>query len=234
MTAKTLITGGDPDERFPVPSKGFFGGAEFMVSPDLEEVGNDLIRLAPELEDIDTHPPKIVYVWREKAKKKQGKTSLGFSNKVSGLAKFFGKCDWVIEIGADICREIKITRFQIEALLFHELNHIEVVIDDKTGDVSWNVRAEEFYAFSSELRRYGAWFTDLERASTAFAQMPLFEPARSRRADTRESGTIATITALGRTVDLDDPDAAESLTRDVVGSLARSAGNGLRHIGTGA
>ena len=221
MVEKTLIAGGDPDERFPVPAKSRFGDDEFKLAPELEKVGEDLIQLAPELGDLEAYPPKIVYVWRETARKKQGKTSLGYSNKVSGLARFFGKCDWVIEIGADICRELKITRFQIEALLFHELNHIDVVVDDESGDVSYKVRAEEFYAFSTELRRYGAWFTDLERASDAFAQMPLFHREQPTPRSDR-NGTRATITALGRTVDLDDPHAAESLTREVVGAAFRT------------
>lgn len=177
MAMKRTVTGADPDKMFPVPTDVQFDGMEYRDAPELAAIGEKLIATAPELGDLAAYPPMIRYVWKQKAKKKQGSTVLGFCNKVSGLAKYYGRCDWTIEVAADAAAEMYAANWQIEALLFHELNHIEVVVDEDTDEATYKVRGEGFYAFGSELRRYGAWMNKLEEAASAFAQVPLFGEA---------------------------------------------------------
>lgn len=174
---KRTVTGADPDKRFPVPIAGQFDGQEFRHAPELQAVAEALIAALPEFADLAANPPMINYVWRQKAKKTKGKTVLGFCGKLAGLTRYYGRCDWTVEVAADACREMRVTNFQIEALLFHELNHIEVVEDEETGEVSYKVRGEDAYAFVTEIKRYGAWRGDLDAVADAWDQAPLFGAA---------------------------------------------------------
>jgi hypothetical protein len=158
---RRCVTGADPDKRFPVPIDGQFDGMEFKDAPELAAVAAKLIDELPDFAELAANPPLINYVWRQKAKKKQGKTLLGFCGKIAGLTRYYGRCDWTIEVAADACRDMRVTHFQIEALLFHELNHIEVVTDEESGEVSYKVRGEDAYAFIGEIKRYGAWQSEL-------------------------------------------------------------------------
>lgn len=219
---KRCVTGADPDKRFPVPSDESFAGEEYRDAPELLTVAERLIDDLPEFAELAANRPSLRCVWKQKAKKKQGKTVLGLCNKLSGLTKYFGGCAWTIEVGADACRDLKVTHWQIEALLFHELNHIEVVIDEETGAVSHKVRGEDAYAFVAEIKRYGAWTDGLGAVADAWSQAPLFAPmTRSPRPSA--GGVTATISVNGRTVDLDGPEAAE-----VVGSVVDAAIDGAR------
>lgn len=169
----TCLTGADPDKRFPVPIDGQFDGREFKDAPELGAVAAALIEHAEELGDLAAYPPMIRYMWRSKAKKSKGATMFGNCAKVSGLTKYFGLTDWVLEIAADLLREMKATNFQVEALIFHELKHIKVTIDDE-GQPSYAYVREEYSAFADEIKRYGAWHGEIERVAESFAQAPLF------------------------------------------------------------
>lgn len=173
--AKTrkLVTGGDPDKRFPIPIEGQFDGREFMDAPELQAIGDALIEHADELGDLDAHPPMIRYMWRAKAKKSKGATMFGNCTKVAGFVKHFGQTDWILEIAADVLRDLKATAFQVEALIFHELKHISVKVDED-GNASYSYVREEYQAFGDEILRYGAWHGEMEKVASAFAQAPLF------------------------------------------------------------
>lgn len=212
---RKCVTGADPDKRFPVPLDSQFDGREFKDAPELEDVARKLIARADELGDLAAYPPMFRCVWRAKAKKTKGKTVLGFCNKLSGLVRYYGATDWTIEVSADALREIKASNFQVEALLFHELNHIEVVVDVETFEVSYKVRGEDAYAFVSEIKRYGAWKSDLDSVADAWDQAPLFTASKSSYTGSGD-GMTATLSANGRTVDLDDRAAAAGLVREVV------------------
>jgi hypothetical protein len=214
---RKCVTGADPDNRFPVPFDSQFDGREFKDAPELEDVARKLIARADELGDLAAYPPMFRCVWRAKAKKTKGKTVLGFCNKLSGLVRYYGATDWTIEVSADALRDIKASNFQVEALLFHELNHIEVVVDEDTGEASYKVRGEDAYAFVSEIKRYGAWKSDLDSVADAWDQAPLFATGKPSRT------TNATLSANGRTVDLNDREAAAGLVRDVVRGVVRDA-----------
>lgn len=195
-TERKCITGADPHKRFPVPIEGQFDGDEYLIAPELEAVGNALIAALDELGSLQAYPPNVVYVWKAKAKKKQGKTILGFCNKLSGLAKFYGECDWTIEVSADAIRDLHFTNFQIEALLFHELNHIEPVVDEETGEVTFKVRGEDAYAFVTEIKRYGAWKEDLASVSDAWNQAPLFSSGKAKPSKSTDDAYVPAATVL--------------------------------------
>jgi hypothetical protein len=176
LVLKKCVSSADPNESFSIPADVQFDGLEYRDAPEISKIAEALIADAPELGDIAAYPPMIRYMWRRKAKKSKGATFFGNTAKVSGLAKHFGQTEWVMEIAVDVLREMKATNFQVEALIFHELKHIRVTVDED-GNPSYDYVREEYAAFADEIRRYGSWHTEIEIVGNAFAQAPLFEDA---------------------------------------------------------
>ncbi len=166
-TTRTLITGGNPEERFPIPEDGAW---EFLPAPDLERVGLALIGSCPELAHVAGLD--VAFVWKRKGGKKRG-----WCQRPSGLLKFYAKSDFVIWLAADHTFDLSMTRWEVEALLFHELSFADLETDKETGETKPVMRSLEIEAWVSELERYGPWSESLGRAKRAFAQMPLFTDA---------------------------------------------------------
>ena len=51
---------------------------------------------------------------------------MGRCNRPSGLLRHFSHADFVIWFAANNCRDVAITRWQMEALIFHELKHAKM------------------------------------------------------------------------------------------------------------
>lgn len=160
-----------PDATFPIPPDGDFFGATFIDAPDIEAIANGLLFKMPEFAGIGDL--RVKYVWSRKGGAKNGKATLGKCTKVSGLAQFFGDCDFVVAISADNCRGFQLTNQQMKALVYHELKHIGLDEDEETGDPILSVRPHDVEMFLSELKHYGLWTSDLQAADSAFRQMRL-------------------------------------------------------------
>jgi hypothetical protein len=164
---RRLTLGGDPDALYRVPSDAAFDGGDFIPDPRLDELGQALRErwhLPPE--------PVVIYRWKRKGGQHQGAAVAGFCAKLSGLAKHFGEADFCIWLGADHIRESGHTAFQVEALIFHELHHINVEEDDK-GEIKFTVRHHDAEIFLEEIRAYGLWREEHRRAKDAIEQIPL-------------------------------------------------------------
>lgn len=174
---RRCVTGAEADLPFPVPGDAAFDGQEFRDAPELQAVVEALLNdRTAGFADVLEASPVIRCVWRRKAKKKQAKVQAGFCTKTGGFVRFFGRCDVVVELGADVARSQRLTHFQIEAILFHELNHIGVEFDDDRTPTLY-VRNEDLHVFNNEITRYGLYIADVERTAEAFAQAPLFGAA---------------------------------------------------------
>lgn len=171
---KRVVLGGDPDRPAPIPSEQEFkdeGGfiSDFLPADIVQQVARSLVADRPELEHIEE--VTVAYLWRARGGTSQSKVVMGKTQKPSGLLRHFSGVDFVIWLGADNCRERRMTVWELEALVYHELLHIAP--PDEDGVIT--IRGHEFEGFSDELRTYGDWHTEYQSAKRAFEQLPLFE-----------------------------------------------------------
>jgi hypothetical protein len=168
---KTLVTGGDPNAPARIPEDRFFKDqeTEFLPAKDIQQIAEALIAAYPD--DLGhLSSVTISYVWRQKGTKTCGKAVLGTCQRPGGLHRFHAKADFVIVIAADHCRELQMTAWQLEALVYHEMLHADWDAEaDKPA-----VRGHDAELFADELRRYGTWRDDLIVIERAFTQVPMF------------------------------------------------------------
>jgi hypothetical protein len=156
--------------RFNVPREDEFDEetGEFIVSPELEKIGTELIAKYDELAHLEAY--RLIYLWKKTGGKSGGKLTLGKCQRPSGLLKHFSNTDFIIWLGADNTQQC--TEFQITALVFHELKHAQ--IDEKGNPV---VVGHDFEGFAREVEIFGNWKSDITQMKKAFdkaEQMELF------------------------------------------------------------
>ncbi len=168
-------TGSFGDHRFPIPSNEWFDGADYRRADSIRQVAEGLIEREGRFAHL--RDQRIDYLWKRKAGTKGGKEILGKAQSVAGLTNFYAEVDFAIVIGADTCRKRRPTRRQMEALVFHELCHLDFEVDEETGVVTVKLVEHDFTGFIDELAAYGLWHTDLQEVRDAFRQaaLPLFD-----------------------------------------------------------
>lgn len=173
---RLLLTGGDPDALAKLPGSHKFydkGGyrIDFCRAPEVADLAARLIHHYPEFTHL--RGLRIAYLWRRKKQAKAGKLVLGTCSSLSGIPQAFLEADWAVTIGAESCREAKLTAYQLEALVYHELCHIAPPDEDDPESVP-TLTGHDFEGFADELRRYGLWDETLAQARDAFDDLPLF------------------------------------------------------------
>lgn len=174
--ARRLITGdGEPDSYFidfPLEDDFKDKDCEFFLATEEEGVewnsisfvGAALIR--EKLQHL--RPAKIGYLWKAKGGSRHGHAVLGKAIKTNPLLRTFSDRHGLVVLGADHIRTFKLTRYQVEALVYHELNHFWV---DDEGKLQ--TKGHDFEAFTAEVQEYGMWKPDLALAGEAFRQIEL-------------------------------------------------------------
>lgn len=165
-----------PHGRPFVPPEAAFDDDDFQRAPELERIVAALIAKWPELaflEDVS-----IACRWKKAGGKSSGKPVLARNQKPSGLLKHFANCEYIIWVAADHLREMGLSNYQLEACLYHELQHcgFEIIDDEKSpryGETRYVIRAHDDEVFFDDLRRYGAWNHQHEGLETAFQQLAL-------------------------------------------------------------
>jgi hypothetical protein len=110
----------------------------------------------------------LVYVWKKKGAKSDDMIRTGALAKTGGMVKFFSGANYVIGLSADA--NFGRTRYQVEAEMWHQLNHIKILRktvgkgDDKRVVPVLKKRAHDLEMFFGEVERYGLWRTPLKRA----------------------------------------------------------------------
>lgn len=155
-----------------IPTDDDFGGEDYILAPNIENIGNGLIDQYDELAHLKR--ATIVYVWKRKGGKSKGKLRYGACQHPTGLLAFFGSCDFVVALSADHCRDADLDGRQIEALTYHELRHAGYEIDEQTGEIAWTVVGHDWEGFRGEIDRYGLWEPELARLGETFKQSGLF------------------------------------------------------------
>ena len=173
--ARAAIDSADPDALYPLPPSPV---SDFEPAPDLEALYELLMEEFDSalIDELAWHvgDARIRFAWKAKGGSSQGRATLGKCVKLSGATRYFAKqADYLIWIAWDHVRNFKLTNHQMAALLFHELSHINKVVDEDSGDISYGVKGHEIEAFNAEVQLFGAWFEDLERAAETFQQLGL-------------------------------------------------------------
>jgi hypothetical protein len=128
--------------------------AIYLDAP-LEDMAEDIIIKYDEL--IHCNSAKIKYLFKRSEKSKY----LGKCSKASGKWAFLTDVDYVVEVWEQWWKAA--TDHQKEALLYHELRHVEMVVKMKDEEevVKWKIKKHCVEVFFDEIRRYGAWNGEL-------------------------------------------------------------------------
>lgn len=169
---KSLITGGNPDERYPAPAVESFCDEDdprivhdFIKGSEIEAIAKELLRNRKCFEKIRW--ANIVYLWKREGGRSGGKANIGKCIKLSGHAKYFAGSDFLIWIGADWVRALAMTRYAVEAYVFHELKHA-TIITDKEGNKTPSIVPHDWEGFGDEIRFYGAYAEDIAYIGRCF------------------------------------------------------------------
>jgi hypothetical protein len=145
-----------------IPSAAEFGELDFLERDELKAVRDSLVHDYEELSFLDDFQVRVL--WKAAGGKSGGHATLGRTKVTSGLVKYFGIADWVIWLAADHCRALEFSDLQVEALLYHELLHCELVGEK---DPKPAAKGHDFELFGEELRRYGFWSNSAQVAKSA-------------------------------------------------------------------
>lgn len=155
---RSLVTEGTPDERYPLPAKPQLrAGDGVMRAHDLGTIARTLI-------DSDAFPFKelagltIAYLWAEKGGLAGGFPAFGRMSKESKLHRHFSGVDYVASLSVDHLTTIKATRWQVEALVAHQLGHIAVATTEK-GEKRYGIKGHDFEGFAFEFEHYGVYLS---------------------------------------------------------------------------
>lgn len=174
---RVLVTGGDPYARAKLPGPATFTDpagnlTDYAQAPDVARIADALIARCRDLHFLQN--VRVRYLWRRKAQNKNGKMILGTCQKLSGLPQYaLGGGEFLIVINRWNCGLAGLRAWQLEALVYHELNHITPPDEDDPESTA-TIVGHDFEGFGAELRRYGPWHESLEQAGEAFEDLPLF------------------------------------------------------------
>jgi Putative phage metallopeptidase len=154
---------------YDVPKDEEFGDEAWLPAIDLEKIADRLIEKRPELAHLYDFQTK--FFWRRKGGESGGHLTLGKCAKVGGLAKAFAPdATFAVWLAADHCRERKVTSYQVEAYVYHELLH--TATDEKGRPV---IVGHDFTGFHIEVREYGLYDEWLQAAGQTFQQLRMLE-----------------------------------------------------------
>ena len=127
---------------------------EFQVSSELRTIGEQVIKD----KDFDYQGVKIEYllVYPNISKKVAGKCV-----RTGKELKFFSGFDYLIEMSGEIWDALKPATQKI--LMQHELMHILLVDNEKTGDVDMKIRNHDVEDFASIIKEHGVdWIAEVK------------------------------------------------------------------------
>lgn len=184
---KSLITGGEPEERYPVPKVDDFRDEDdprfvrdFIKGTDIRPIAQALIKERKCFEKIRF--TDIDYAWKREGGRSGGKPVLGKCIKLSGTAKYYaGGPEFLIWLSADWMLALTLTRFQVEAIIFHELKHATTKIND-LGEKVPSILPHDWEGFYDEIRYYGPYLEDIKYIGKAF-QRNLFSSVEEVEGD---------------------------------------------------
>ncbi|MDP9075693.1 MAG: hypothetical protein M3N98_16285 [Actinomycetota bacterium] len=183
----------------------------YAYAPEVAEIGRRLIaQYHADLLDFGT--PRIEWLFRNEAAKKNGKMVWGSASKVGGRNAFLAmprheaaegnpedvdvEPFFVIEIAFDIW--LQLSSKQRVALVDHEICHLSVKADDRTGDPKLGIVGHDLEEFESILVRHGLFRPDLKNfAVVAAKQLSLLgDPVTGEVNSVLADDTTATVVSV--------------------------------------
>lgn len=150
-----------------VPADDAFDATGFCAAPEIERIGEELRRRYEMPLTVS-----VAYRWKRKGGKKNGNETWGMCSLLSGVSKHFAGVEYLIWIAADHARENALTRRQLEALIHHELRHVDLE-EAEDGELKPIIRGHDVEMFAEDVREYGLWHHGLDIAAAAFRQAAL-------------------------------------------------------------
>ena len=146
---------------------------DYIDAPELKEISERLMR-GP-MSSLDDGELLIDFRWKHRGGTSGGNMTMGKCIKLSGYAKHYAAgAHFLIWVAADWCSDFDDN--QLEAIVFHEILHIEREEDvDKDGNtvVKYRTRGHDAEVFFEELSRYGAWTANRARLIEVVRQLAL-------------------------------------------------------------
>lgn len=162
---------GDPLDEFEIPAEVL--NEEVLLQHDGGIIAKYYQSLLYEFGDTTfahLKDAKIHFLWKSKGGKSGGNVIWGKCKKPTGELKFYSDADYVILFSADHLFKARIKKWQILALLFHELRHTAI---DENGN--FITIGHEFEGFNDELETFGAWKPSAKRIVKTAQSLPLFD-----------------------------------------------------------
>lgn len=133
---------------------------QYTDAPEAQNLAMEVIeRYGDSLNDNLLDPEiRIDYIFRDDTPMKNGKATWATANKISGRTAFFAGC----RIGTFYCIEISklvwlgLPQRAREALLFHELKHINPWMNTESV-WQFDLRGHDYEGFADEHRLFGLW-----------------------------------------------------------------------------
>lgn len=150
----TLIDGGNPDELYPVPDETSFRSKTWQEDKHLNAVRSALVSARfPEIGDW-----RIGIVWKLTGGTSAGANVLGKATILgpANILRHHSNWDAYIWLAADHMRDGAFSRYQVEAVIDHELRHFMVETPDEGPDKLVMV-AHDFEEFHGTIREYGLY-----------------------------------------------------------------------------
>jgi predicted metallopeptidase len=119
---------------------------EFALCEEMKEMAEEIIKN----ERLDVYPAKIEYL---NVYPNISKTAISKIVKTGKELKFFANLDYIIEISGEIWDILDKNNKMI--LLEHQLRHILVLQNDKTGEWVFKVRKHDIQDFGKIVTNYG-------------------------------------------------------------------------------
>jgi hypothetical protein len=136
---------------------------EFSLNEDMKMMAEEIIRT----EKIDVHPAKIEYVSIEP---NISKSVAAKCVKTGKELKFFTGFDYIIEVSLELWNSLDTETRRI--LLEHELRHILVLQNDKTGDWNFKLRKHDIMDFGKIVSEHGVdWIKKIKLCLSSLYDM---------------------------------------------------------------
>jgi predicted metallopeptidase len=150
---------------------------DYSPAPEVQEIAQKLITTVDEHHMLGV--VNIVYVWREKAQKSKGRTTLATARLVTGLNAYLANFAagetlealndsfFVIEVAADTWEQLRPE--QRIALVDHELCHCKVA-HDENDQLQLGTRGHDVEEFAAIIDRHGLWKPDVAQFASRIAE----------------------------------------------------------------
>lgn len=123
------------------------------INEHYAEIAKELIETEPALDEIRDSEVTIIYLSSEHEKTQDGKAVLGQCEKIQEKYRWAIPCDFTITLFEPNIEDL--TEEQIRIVILHELLHVGIRFNEKTGEEDYYVVPHDVEDFRMLIDRYG-------------------------------------------------------------------------------